>query len=240
MNTAAFFDVDGTLYRDSLMVEHFKKLIKYEVLDPAIWHGDAKRKFENWAKRHGDYEDYLLEIADIYIKNMKGLELDYIRFITEQVVKLKGERVYRFTRDRINWHQEKGHLVVFISGSPEYLVEKMAEKYNVKHYVGTRYFVDENNRFTGEIDPMWDTQSKNRFLCNFIREHKVDLASSYSYGDTTGDYDMLKMVGHPVLINPIKKLVEILQADPELMEKASIVVERKDVIYQIPADVNIL
>ena len=28
-NIAAFFDIDGTLYRDSLMVEHFKKLIKY-------------------------------------------------------------------------------------------------------------------------------------------------------------------------------------------------------------------
>ena len=29
-NVAAFFDIDGTLYRDSLMTEHFKKLIKYE------------------------------------------------------------------------------------------------------------------------------------------------------------------------------------------------------------------
>lgn len=32
-NTAAFFDIDGTIYRDSLMVEHFKKLIKYEVVE---------------------------------------------------------------------------------------------------------------------------------------------------------------------------------------------------------------
>ncbi|MEG2456718.1 MAG: threonine synthase [Clostridia bacterium] len=32
-NIAAFFDIDGTLYRDSLMVEHFKKLIKYEIID---------------------------------------------------------------------------------------------------------------------------------------------------------------------------------------------------------------
>ena len=46
-NIAAFFDVDGTLYRDSLMIEHFKKLIKYEVLDPIIWHGKAKETFEN-------------------------------------------------------------------------------------------------------------------------------------------------------------------------------------------------
>ena len=29
---AAFFDIDGTLYRDSLMVEHFKKLIKYDII----------------------------------------------------------------------------------------------------------------------------------------------------------------------------------------------------------------
>ena len=28
-NIGAFFDIDGTIYRDSLMVEHFKKLIKY-------------------------------------------------------------------------------------------------------------------------------------------------------------------------------------------------------------------
>ena len=36
-NTAAFFDIDGTIYRDSLMVEHFKKLIKYEVVDEKAW-----------------------------------------------------------------------------------------------------------------------------------------------------------------------------------------------------------
>ena len=28
---AAFFDIDGTLYRDSLMVEHFKKLEKKRI-----------------------------------------------------------------------------------------------------------------------------------------------------------------------------------------------------------------
>ena len=28
-NIGAFFDIDGTIYRDSLMVEHFKKLINF-------------------------------------------------------------------------------------------------------------------------------------------------------------------------------------------------------------------
>ncbi|HSN66914.1 MAG TPA: HAD-IB family hydrolase, partial [Fusibacter sp.] len=30
MNIAAFLDIDGTLYRNSLMIEHFKKMVKYE------------------------------------------------------------------------------------------------------------------------------------------------------------------------------------------------------------------
>ena len=27
---AAFFDIDGTIFRNSLLTEHFKKLIKYD------------------------------------------------------------------------------------------------------------------------------------------------------------------------------------------------------------------
>lgn len=240
MTVAAFFDVDGTLYRDSLMVEHFKKLIKYEVLDPVIWHGNAKKKFEDWVKRHGDYEDYLLEIADIYLNSMKGIDRDYINFITDQVVKLKGERVYRYTRDRIKWHFENGHKVIFISGSPSFLVERMAFKYKVQYYIGTEYLVDEDNRFTGELIPMWDSESKNVAILDFVEKLDIDLDASFAYGDTTGDLDMLKMVGYPILINPIKKLVEEFQSDRVLKEKAQIIVERKDVIYKIPLDVEIL
>ncbi|RBP65402.1 HAD superfamily hydrolase (TIGR01490 family) [Alkalibaculum bacchi] len=240
MCIAAFFDVDGTLYRDSLMVEHFKKLIKYEVLDPAIWHGSAKKKFENWAKRHGDYEDFLLEIANIHISHLKGIDKDYINFITEQVVSLKGDRVYRFTRDRINWHKKQGHMVIFVSGSPSFILEKMAEKYDVKLYKGTEYLVDEENKFTGELIPMWESESKMVAIDEFVRKYNIDLEKSYSYGDTNGDYDMLKIVGHPVLINPIKKLVDRVQKDQELMDKAEFIVERKDVIYKIPSNVETL
>ncbi|MFR5189571.1 MAG: HAD-IB family hydrolase, partial [Peptostreptococcus sp.] len=35
-NIAAFFDIDGTLYRDSLLIEHFRKLIQYGSLTLVI------------------------------------------------------------------------------------------------------------------------------------------------------------------------------------------------------------
>lgn len=47
-NIAAFFDIDGTLYRDSLLIEHFKKLIKYDVVEEEKWSDSLSSTYNNW------------------------------------------------------------------------------------------------------------------------------------------------------------------------------------------------
>ncbi|KXG76415.1 HAD family hydrolase [Thermotalea metallivorans] len=236
----AFFDIDGTLYRDSLMVEHFKKLLKYEVIDAALWHRHAKHTYQDWDKRQGNYDDYLLEIAQIYIESMKGLNRHQINFISDQVINLKGDRVYRYTRARIAWHQCHNHKIIFISGSPSFLVEKMAQKYGITDFKGTEYLIDENDNYTGEIIQMWDSESKRKAILEFVDKYQIDLSQSYSYGDTNGDFSMLKMVGHPIAINPTRELIQNIQLDEELREKITLIIERKDVIYKLNANVEIL
>ena len=44
-NIVAFFDIDGTIFRNSLMIQHFKTLIKFEVIDPAIWYTKIKKVY---------------------------------------------------------------------------------------------------------------------------------------------------------------------------------------------------
>ncbi len=239
-NIAAFFDIDGTLFRNSLMIEHFKKLIKYEVIDPSLWYGNLKDSYSEWERRYGEFEDYLEELAEVYLKELKGINKDYIEFIASQVIKINGEKVYKYTRSRIKWHKESGHKVFFISGAPDFLVEKMAEKYGVTEYKATEYLVDGNNNFTGEIVKMWDSENKQNALNEFVERFCVDLDSSYSYGDTTGDLSMLRMVGYPVAINPNRGLLMAIKEDKELYNKASIIVERKDLIYSLSPDVEIL
>lgn len=233
---AAFFDIDGTLYRDSLMIEHFKKLIRYEVVDPAVWHSNTKKTFHNWDKRQGNYDDYLLELCEIYVESMKGLNKDHVEFISEQVIKLKGERVYKFTRERIKWHIKEGHQVIFISGSPDFLVSKMAKKYGAVDFCGSQYLVDHNNAFTGEVIPMWDSKSKQKAIANFVEKYKLNMGESYAYGDTHGDVTMFNAVGNPIAINPTKELVMNIKNDKELSKKTLIAVERKDVVYKLSAD----
>ncbi|TQQ85061.1 HAD-IB family hydrolase [Peptacetobacter hominis] len=235
---AAFFDIDGTLYRNSLMVEHFKKLIKYEIIDEKTWIEHARSTYVDWDTRKGDYDDYLLEVCNIYVESLKGVEWDSIEFATKQVMKTKADRVYKFTRERIKKHLESGDIVIFISGSPDFLVKKMAEKYGVTDYLGSQYIV-RDGYFTGELVPMWDSKSKNKAIAEFVEKYNIDLSESYAYGDTHGDINMLRNVGHPVAINPTFELFEGIKKDKELSSKTEIVVERKDVLYRMNANANI-
>jgi len=237
---AAFFDIDGTIFRNSLMIEHFKKLNRYEVIDPAIWYTRVKKVYEEWEKRFGDFEQYLEILAEVYIEELKGVNKSYIEFIASQVINVNGDMVYKYSRDQIEWHKKQNHKVFFISGSPDFLVSRMAEKYGATEYKGTIYKVDGNNHFTGEIIRMWDSESKQRVLDELIEKYNVDLKNSYAYGDTTGDLSMLRRVGNPVAINPNKNLFLAIREDKELSEKITLIVERKNIIYKLDPHVEIL
>lgn len=236
MAIGAFFDIDGTLYRDSLMIEHFKKLLKYEVIDPVLWYGHVEKTYNMWKKRRGNYEDYMEELADIYVNAIKNLNKNDTAFITKQVIELKWESVYMFTRNRIQYHLEQGHKVFFISGSPDYLVEEMARKYNATECIGTKYLTDDAGNFTGEIIRMWDADSKKVAIQNLTKKYDIDLSQSYAYGDTNGDYTMLCSVGNGYAINPTHELLSRLTDT----DHVRIIVERKDVIYELDPKVKTL
>lgn len=237
---AAFFDIDGTIFRNSLMIEHFQKLIAFEVIDPEIWYTKVKKVFLEWEKRYGDFEPYLELLAGIYLQELKGVPKSYIEFIADHVIDINGDRIYKYSRSQIAWHKEQGHNVFFISGSPDFLVSRMAEKYGVTEYRGTLYKVDKDNKFTGQIVRMWDSESKQKELNDLISKYDVDLENSYAYGDTMGDFSMLKMMGNPIAINPNKELLLAIRADEYLSQKAAIIVERKNVIYKLNSNIELL
>jgi len=231
---AAFFDIDGTIYREGLITELFKKLITHELVSENTWVDAVKPAFMKWDKRQGYYDEYLDRMVEMYIESIIGVRQDHITHIAKRVIEQKGERVYRFTRSEIERHNKIGNMVIAISGSPVELVSEMARKYNFDDYRGTTYVLDSDNRYTGEIIPMWDRESKRKAILDIAKQYDLDLNHCYAYGDTTGDLVMLSLVGHPYAINPTKSLIEAIKKDIDLSKKVTIIVERKDMIYQIP------
>ncbi len=232
-NSAAFFDIDGTISREGLISEMFKKMIKYELIDNSKWYNEVEPAFTRWDKRVGDYDAYLQKMVDIYTETVKNTNSFHIAYIARKVIEQKGERVYTYSRERIKWHKEQGHIVIAISGSPIELVREMSEKYGMDDYRGTIYQVGSTGVYNGEIIPMWDSESKRKAVLEMAEKYQIDLSTSYAYGDTNGDSSMLKLVGNPFVINPTRELLTNIQKDEQLKEKISVIVERKDVTYQL-------
>lgn len=238
---AAFFDIDGTIYREGLITEVFKKIIKYDLVDENKWFKEVKPAYINWDKRQGDYDTYLLKMVDVYIEAIKGLDKYHIDYIAKKVIEQKGDRVYTFSRERIKWHKENGDIVIAISGSPIELVREMSLKYHMDDYRGTIYELDKNNTYNGYITPMWDSVSKQKAIKELCEKYDIDLSKSYAYGDTGGDFTMLKSVGIPYAMNPTRELISKIMNDEELKNKVNIIVERKDSTYKLdPNSITLL
>ena len=235
---AAFFDIDGTIYREGLITEVFKKMVTHEIVSGSRWTDEVKPAYMAWDRRMGDYDNYLQKMVEIFKESTKGISAVHIEHIAQKVIEQKGERVYQFTRKEIERHRKQGHLLIAISGSPEPLVKEMAEKYKFDDFRGTQYLKDENGIYTGEVVPMWDSVSKEKAILTLQKKYDLDLQACYSYGDTNGDFTMFKNTGHPCAINPTRELLHRIQEDEELCKRMRVVVERKDVIYNI--DINSL
>lgn len=230
---AAFFDIDGTLYREGLITEVFKKLIKYEIISQDRWYKEVKPEFMKWDKREGNYDNYLLKMATIYIEAVKGLPKYQVEYIAKNVIKQKGDRIYTFTRDRIKWHKSQGHMIITVSGSPIELVREMSLKHGFDDYRGTIYELNEQGIYTGEVIPMWDSINKKRAINEIKDIYDIDLNASYAYGDTAGDFSMFQMIRYPICVNPTKELLKKVMNDEEVKNKIKIIVERKDNVYNI-------
>lgn len=239
MKIGAFFDIDGTIARDSLMIEHFKKLVNFEIIDQKLYYEKVYPAYQKYEKRKIDYDEYLNQLVDVYKYKLKGFSSEFNEYISNQVISQVKEKVYRYTREMIKFHKENNHLIFFISGSPDFLVKEMAESYGVTEYRASLYLKN-SGMYTGEVVPMWDKNSKKTVIDEIVERYEIDVDHSYCYGDTSGDFSMINMMGKPTAINPTKELFELIRANEKINEKTKIIIERKDVIYEFPKNGKIL
>ena len=98
---AAFFDIDGTIYREGLITEVFKKMVTHEIISADKWTDEVQPAFKAWDRRMGDYDEYLSRMVEIFKEETKGISSEHINLIARKVIEQKGERIYLFTRNEI-------------------------------------------------------------------------------------------------------------------------------------------
>ena len=73
MKKLAIFDIDGTIFRSSLVVELVDALIQEGIFKSTVRNTYAK-SYQRWLERKDDYEKYINDVVKAYLKNIKGIE----------------------------------------------------------------------------------------------------------------------------------------------------------------------
>lgn len=206
----ALFDSDGTLYSNQM--------------------GFGMMKYEELNGRRARAKLYYASLMPGYFLNKAGLMkperfqysliMGLTRFFKDSNLE-DGMSLFKWVVNeyllpsrrvdivnRLKEHQAKGHRVVIVSGSFTPCLEMIGEHFGVTDLIGTQVEI-QNQRYTGKIIPPLITgTAKAEKIREMLSTHgeEVDWASSYAYGDSFTDRDMLNLVGHPVAVYPDKKL----------------------------------
>ena len=222
----AVFDIDGTVFRSSLLIELMEALVLEKIV-PKRAGASWGVEYQAWLERRGTYRAYIDKVILASYRHLRGVSQFKVWEIAKKVIAFHKSRVYRFSRDLVR-ELKPTHYLLAISGSPYDVVQPFCREFGFDKVYGTIYEVDGRSRFTGRILYEEFVRDKRKTLERALIKEELTLAGSVGVGDTETDIPFLKMVERPIAFNPNEKLYRYAKR-----RGWEIVVERKDVVYTI-------
>ncbi len=224
----AFFDIDGTLFRSSLLVELVEALI-----EEGIFPSEARDVYIEtrrlWLNREGTYDEYIQSVVETFLGNIKGVYYGSFADVGKRVVSKHHKRVYRYTRDLIKSLKSEGYMLVAISQSPKTILDAFCKDYGFDKVYGRIYELGPQDRFTGTVTDEHLIENKANIVRRVFERHpELTTEDSIAVGDTDGDIPLLNAVERQICFNPNAALF-----DHAKKKSWAVVVERKDVIYDL-------
>ncbi len=190
---AAVFDLDGTL-------------IKYS----------AERRFLPWAVLRGKFcpfrmipyiirslRDRDFFSSKIYYRGMEREKLEKMArdfFSPDRVKKM----VFKKALEEIEKKKQQGYKLILITGAPTFLAERFSVL-GFSEIIGSA-IEEKDGVLTGELLEYPPGKRKGEILEEISRREGIDLGESYGYGNGYGDRYFLEKLGHPVAVNPSRRL----------------------------------
>jgi HAD superfamily hydrolase (TIGR01490 family) len=226
MRKFAAFDIDGTVGRNSIFTAVTDELVRSGHL-PAEVAPKVEEKLEAYRQRkHKEtFNEYVEASVNALFAHMNKVSVKDYQAAVDRVMAKQKLYSYVFTRDLIKKLKAEGYFLIALSGSEMYGVQQFCEHYGFDLAIGETYH-EKNGYFTGEVENV--IYGKGVLLKKLVKEHGLDFKDSYAVGDSKSDAKMLELVENPIAFNPEARLLDIATAN-----QWKIVIERKNVIYEL-------
>lgn len=205
---AAFFDLDRTLMSGSSGAQFGRAAFRSGMV--------SRRQMTRWGVEHlrfrlfgasdEETDELVAQIRDL----LAGVpERDLKRMVPDLLAGILP-RIYPQMLAEVRSHQDAGRPAFIVSAASHGVVELLARVLDMEGGIGSRYEVDSEGRYTGEmLGGLNYGSQKIGPMRDFAADHGIDLAASWAYSDSVSDLPMLELVGNPVAVNPDAELTVV-------------------------------
>jgi HAD superfamily hydrolase (TIGR01490 family) len=216
---AAYFDFDRTVHDGDAGVLFGKELLRIrrrrlrdEARGTLGWLG-RNVAFEAWLGRLYAEATVLRLASDARLVKrsrllrkvytmMRGLRLDDLRGLANDFVdEVVSQRLFPQALQEMQAHRQAGRTVIVVSTGMRLLIEPIKRHLPIDDVIAVD-LVAPDGLLSGEVrGPLWG-QEKADAVREYAHRRGLSLPRSYAYSDHRSDLPFLRLVGHPVAVNP--------------------------------------
>lgn len=208
-DAAAFFDLDRTLLRRSsalALAPAFRRrgiISRRMMVEAAGWQVlFMLRGASHEAVRRAAVDGLLL---------LRGHTPEEMReLVAESMEAVLRPLIYAESLDLVERHRERGEPVYIVSATLQEIVQAIADDLGFDGALGTVCEVVDGE-YTGKAIRALHAENKAECIEAVAEHNGYDLAACTAYSDSHTDLPFLEAVGHPVAVNPDRKLRRIAQ-----------------------------
>jgi HAD superfamily hydrolase (TIGR01490 family) len=206
LRASAFYDLDGTLADLNLL-----HATLFFMANVGEWSGRA-----GYLARLalGLPRLYLAERHDrrllntVLFESYKGVSRDRLWELGDEYCeRILMRHLYPHAVEMLQANRAAGLAPVLVTGSPDFLVAPLARRLGIEHFAANR-LVFSRGRANGRMrEPVMAGAEKAAWCAEFAAEHRLDLDACWGYADSYYDLPFLSALGHPVAVNPDRRLL---------------------------------
>jgi HAD superfamily hydrolase (TIGR01490 family) len=209
---AAFFDLDRTLMEGSSAFQFGRAAFRAGLLSRRQLLADA------WAnvrfRLRGSTDEDTLALRDRISSSLAGTRVVDMERLGADVLAGVLPRIYPRMLALAHEHQDAGRRAYIVTAASQELAEMLARVLALDGGIGSQFSEVKDGVFTGRPTGVFVYGSgKARAIQELASREGIDLKRAYAYSDSSSDLPMLRLVGHPVAVNPDADLARLARSE---------------------------
>lgn len=199
----AIFDLDNTLIGDDSDYLWGQFLVDQGVVDKDQYESANEKFYDDYKKGTLNIVEFLnFSLRPLADNPAEQLYLWRAQFIQDIIKPLLLESAQQL----VDKHRAKGDTLLVITATNRFVTEPIVQLYGITNLLATTPELVDGKYTGGFIDIPCFQDGKVKLLEAWLKNSTETLEGSWFYSDSHNDLPLLKLVDHPVAVDPDEKL----------------------------------